>query len=76
MPLHLLRMGMLNTLVKDFINDCINIHWFVKKARKRKMYEGYYDWLLSKENKRLTPSRARVIKRHQRALLGWLNKMN
>jgi hypothetical protein len=74
MPIHLLKMGILNRLLTDFIKNNIDTTWFFKKSRKRKMYKGYYEWLLSRENKRLTPSRIKVIKRHYRSLLGWLNE--
>jgi hypothetical protein len=66
MPLHLARLEMLSKLIMDFLNESIDESWFYQQAKNRRIYKGYYDWLLSKQNKRLNPIRAKVIKRYQR----------
>ena len=70
-PAHLQKLGILKQLFDDFTIGKLNVRWFIQKARNRKLYSGYYSWLLSSENRRLTPKRAKLIKRHQKAFLAW-----
>ena len=61
-PIHLKNLGMLDWLVKSFLHDGhIDKDIFYKKARKRKKYLRYYNWLLSSENIHLTPKRKDII---------------
>ena len=70
-PAHLQKLGILKQLFDDFTTDQLDVKWFIQQARNRKLYSGYYSWLLSSENRRLTPKRAKLIKRHQKAFLAW-----
>ncbi|SHH75973.1 hypothetical protein [Ferrimonas marina] len=73
MPLHLKEMGALKKLFIDFANNQLDLHWFYKKVRNRKLYPRYYKWMLE-HCKRTTPSRRKVISRHYNALNGYLGK--
>lgn len=64
-PEHLKSIGMLNWIVSSFLKGKIDKDEFYKQARARKTYIGYYQWLLSSENKHLTERRAAIIKYYQ-----------
>lgn len=67
LPLHLNRIGALSWLFQSFYNglDPKELSfYFYKKVRKKREYSRYYKWLLSAENKYLTPKRKKVIELH------------
>lgn len=73
MPKHLLRLGVLKELFRQFVNNEVDTHWFSKKVRNRKLYVHYYDWLLSSQNIHLSANRKKVIEKHRRAVKAYLD---
>ena len=67
-PLHLNYLGLLKSLFIDFVRDTICIKNFYKKAKNRRNYDRYYDWLLSGENVHLTSKRKTIIEHFQSIL--------
>lgn len=63
MPVHLNKLSLLDPIINSFLNGKIDKDWFYREVRKRKDYPHYYKWLLSNENKHLTPKRSDVINR-------------
>lgn len=62
MPFHMAKLGLLETFVLTLISGGEpDAKGFYAQARKRREYDRYYAWMLSDENKRLTPKTARVI---------------
>ncbi len=62
MPMHLQRLGMLGWIAKSFLHENhIDKNRFYKEARRRRNYSEYYNWLLSRWNKHLTPKRRAII---------------
>lgn len=74
MPAHLRNFGVLKELVEQFLMGSFDSPSFYKKIRCRKLYKGYYRWLLSDENIHLTPKRERIIERHQRTLKAFMQE--
>ncbi|WP_281662158.1 MULTISPECIES: hypothetical protein [Halomonadaceae] len=65
MPVHLQKLGILNWLFDSFVSGRVDEKKFYRDIRKRRNYLRYYDWLLSDENKYLTPKRAGVIRMYK-----------
>lgn len=63
-PKHLNNLGALKLAFEMFLYNAIEPELFHKKVRNRRHYTGYYKWLLSNQNKHLTPRRASVIEKH------------
>lgn len=61
MPNHLLSMNMLKWLVDAFIKNDLSKDDFYRLARNRRNIKRYYQWMLSKENKKLTPMRKKIL---------------
>ncbi|QEM82169.1 hypothetical protein [Halomonas binhaiensis] len=66
-PRHLHNIGSLKWIVQRFIRGAINEHKFYTRARKRRNYPGYYNWMLSKQNIHLTNKRRHIIMLHKKA---------
>lgn len=56
-------LDMLTWLVESFIKDIINESEFYNRSRNRKKLKQYYQRMLRKENKLLTPGREKILKR-------------
>lgn len=65
-PTHFLSMNMLKWLVEAFIKNDLKKDDFYRLARNRRNIKGYYEWMLSEDNKRLTPMRKKVLERLQK----------
>lgn len=65
MPVHLKSLGILNWLFDAFIEGEVDEKKFYKLTRKKREYFRYYNWLLSIENKYLTPRRALIIRMYR-----------
>lgn len=61
LPRHLQSMNMLNWLVEAFIKNDLRKDDFYRLARNRRNIQIYYEWMLSKENKKLTPMREKIL---------------
>lgn len=67
---HLNNLGMLNWMVDELIwNGSISEDRFYEESRARKNYNRYYHWMLSNNNKYLTPGRSEVIRAYYERLL-------
>ncbi len=60
-PLRLQRLGMLSWTVEKFLSGGIPVNEFHLRGRARKDLLDYYTSMLSSENERLSPARARMI---------------
>lgn len=65
---HLHEMNVLNWLVESFINNNLDVGAFYSLVRRRRNIKRYYDWMLSEENKYLTPLRSEVIMYYKKML--------
>lgn len=63
LPVHLNKMGILQELVAQFIDDKLDVVNFHKVSRLRRDIKRYYTWMVSEENIHLTEYRAQVILR-------------
>ncbi|UYM18512.1 hypothetical protein [Endozoicomonas euniceicola] len=68
-PYHLKRLGILKKLFFDFVYDCVDLSWFYRKIRGRKIYHHYYKTLST--HRRITPLRKEVLDRHYRCFKEW-----
>lgn len=68
-PVHLKKLSMLDWIVNAFLNNDIDPLEFYKKARSRRYYNRYYEWLTSDQNIYLTPKRKSVINKYWREYL-------
>jgi len=68
-PEHLKNMGVLSSLLKNFLNDTIDAALVHKQFRARRNILRNYNWLLSKENSHLTPARESIIRRYRTQFL-------
>lgn len=66
-PMHMHKMGMLKWLVNGFLHNTPLENEFYKKARARRKYLHYYEWLLSEENIHITSRRKEVITKYKDA---------
>jgi len=60
-PKHLMDMGVLKKIVIGFLANDLDLNAVRSDFRKRRNILRNYNWLLSSENKRLTPKRTRII---------------
>lgn len=67
-PKHLQNLGLLKSIFEQFLINNINIQYFQKAVRSRRYYEGYYKWMLSRQNTHLTHKRAEVLKYHKKLI--------
>ncbi|MBS4154769.1 hypothetical protein [Cobetia sp. MC34] len=59
------QLGMLDTVVKEFLDGKIDEKKFYKNARMRRKLQHYYTWMTGKENKYLTPKRKSIIEKYR-----------
>lgn len=59
------QLGVLDWLVKSFLDNSLNVGMFNKKIRKRRRLKRYYAWMLSKENIYLTKRRKLVLEKYR-----------
>lgn len=60
-PLRLERLKMLSWTVNKFLSGSVPVNEFHLRGRARKNLLDYYTWMLSSQNERLSPARARMI---------------
>ncbi|MEZ8252996.1 hypothetical protein AB6C79_09745 [Vibrio splendidus] len=68
-PRHLANLGLLKKTALECLKGDFNEVEFYKRSRRRRDYQGYYNWLLSEENARLTLPRKKIIKSHKKSYL-------
>jgi hypothetical protein len=68
-PKHLNHLGLLKSLIKDFIYNKFASNDFYKLLRKRRQYVNYYKWLESAQNSHKTEKRLTVIEKYRRLLI-------
>ena len=67
MPVHMKALGVLDACFDHIAGLApLDLAEFRRKVRSRRSYVEYYKWLLSEENRRLTPQRAAIITAHAR----------
>ncbi|WP_061008000.1 hypothetical protein [Vibrio sp. CUB2] len=64
-PKHLNNLRVLKLVFEMFLNDNIQPQVFHRFVRSRRYYDGYYNWMLSRQNSHLTIERRRVIEFHR-----------
>lgn len=72
--IHLLRLGLLSKLFKEFVNDSVDLNSYKSALRAKRKYVPYYRWMLSEENIHLTKKRGEIIKKHFDSLTGYLGE--
>lgn len=67
-PKHLNNLGLLKSIFEQFLINNIDVQAFHKAVRSRRYYDGYYKWMLSKQNVHLTAKRSNVIQHHKKLI--------
>jgi hypothetical protein len=66
MPKHLLDLGILKWLFKNFVMNTLKIEEFHQKVRKRRLLPQYYEWMCSKHNRHITDLRKKIILKYKK----------
>lgn len=59
------QLGVLDWLVKSFLDNSLSVEGFNKKIKRRRRLKRYYSWMLSKENIYLTEKRKQVLEKYR-----------